>query len=200
MANILLMTDSYKASHAPQYPPGTTKIMAYLESRGGLFDKTVFFGLQYYIKKYLVGEQVTKKKIKKARAFWNAHFGFEIFNNATEARWMHIVEKHNGRLPIRIRAIKEGEVVPVKNVLMVIENTDPECFWLTNFLETLLLKVWYPTTVATLSRECKEIILEFLEKTGDPSLLPFKLHDFGYRGVSSEESAGIGAMSHLVNF
>jgi nicotinamide phosphoribosyltransferase len=83
---------------------------------------------------------------------------------------------------------------------MTIENTDPNCYWLTNYIETLLLKVWYPITVATLSREIKKIINYYLEKTGDPTGLPFKLHDFGYRGVSSEESAGIGGAAHLVNF
>jgi nicotinamide phosphoribosyltransferase len=62
------------------------------------------------------------------------------------------------------------------------------------------MKVWYPTTVATLSREIKKIIKGFLERTGDPALLPFKLHDFGYRGVSSEETAAIGAAAHLLNF
>ena len=198
--NICKMSDSYKASHAPQYPPGTTQIISYLESRGGMFNETVFFGLQYYIKKYLVGKLVTPKKIKEARIFWNQHFGFEVFDDATEARWMHIVTKYNGRLPIKIRAVKEGEIVPTKNVMLVIECTDPECFWLVNFLETLILKVWYPITVASLSRECKKVIHEFLVKTGDPNLISFKLHDFGYRGVSSEESAGIGGMAHLINF
>jgi nicotinamide phosphoribosyltransferase len=89
----------------------------------------------------------------------------------------------------------------VKNVLMTIENTDPECYWLTSFLETALLRaVWYPTTVATNSYESKKIILKALERTGDPSLVDFKLHDFGARGVSSFESAGIGAAAHLINF
>lgn len=200
MSNILLMTDSYKGSHAPQYPKGTTKIISYLESRGGMFDNTVFIGNQINMKKYLVGKQVTKKKILKAQKFWNAHFGFEIFDDKAVARWMHIVNKYNGYLPVEIRAVREGEVVPTKNVLLVIESTDPECFWLVNFLETLILKVWYPTTVATLSRECKKVILEYLRETGTPDLIDYKLIDFGYRGVSSEESAGIGGTAHLVNF
>lgn len=108
--------------------------------------------------------------------------------------------KHGGRLPVRIKAVPEGRVVPVQNALITIENTDPEFPWLPNYLETLLLKAWYPTTVATLSREIKKIIGGFLERTGDPSLLPFKLHDFGYRGVSSEETAAIGGAAHLLNF
>jgi nicotinamide phosphoribosyltransferase len=71
---------------------------------------------------------------------------------------------------------------------------------LPNYLETLLLKVWYPITVATLSRAIRKVFLSALERSGDPSLIDFKLHDFGYRGVSSEETAGIGAAAHLINF
>jgi nicotinamide phosphoribosyltransferase len=85
--------------------------------------------------------------------------------------------------------------------LATIENTDPECFWLTTWLETALLRaIWYPTAVATQSWHIRHLILNYLEKTGDPSLIDFKLHDFGARGVSSLESAGIGGAAHLVNF
>jgi nicotinamide phosphoribosyltransferase len=92
-------------------------------------------------------------------------------------------------------------VVPVKNVLATIENTDPKVPWLTTWLETALLRaIWYPTTVATQSWHIRQLILTYLEKTGDPSLIDFKLHDFGARGVSSFESAGIGGAAHLVNF
>jgi nicotinamide phosphoribosyltransferase len=80
------------------------------------------------------------------------------------------------------------------------ENTDPQLPWLTNYLETLILQVWYPTTVATQSYYMKKIIREFLEETGSPELIDFKLHDFGYRGSTSDESAGIGGAAHLVNF
>ena len=90
--------------------------------------------------------------------------------------------------------------MPTHNVLMTVENTDPVCFWLTNWLETLLVHAWYPSTVATQSREMKRILLRYLEATGDPGLIDFKLHDFGCRGVSSLESAGIGGAAHLVNF
>ncbi len=89
----------------------------------------------------------------------------------------------------------------VKNVLATIENTDPECFWLTTWLETAILRaIWYPTTVATQSYTIKQVIADYLEKTGDPALIDFKLHDFGARGVSSLESAAIGGAAHLVNF
>jgi len=115
--------------------------------------------------------------------------------------WKYIVEKLNGKLPLKIRAVKEGTIMPVKNVMVTMENTDPKCYWLTSYVETLLLKVWYPITVATTSKECKNIISAFLDETADSNEgLPFKLHDFGYRGVSSEESAAIGGAAHLVNF
>jgi nicotinamide phosphoribosyltransferase len=195
--NFLLRTDSYKFTHWKQYPPNTQRIYSYLESRGGMFDNTVFFGLQYYLKQYLEGPRFTKADIDQADQFCRQHLGSDLFNREG---WTRLYEKHQGTLPIRIKAVPEGTVVPLHNVLATIENTDPEFPWLTNYLETLLLKVWYPTTVATLSREIKKIIGGFLERTGDPALLPFKLHDFGYRGVSSEETAAIGGAAHLVNF
>ena len=195
--NFLLRTDSYKFTHWKQYPPGTTRIYSYLESRGGMFPATVFFGLQYYLKAYLQGPRFTASDIETADQFCRQHFGADLFNRDG---WRRLLEKYGGCLPVRIKAVAEGTVVPTHNVLVTIENTDPEFPWLPNYLETLLLKVWYPTTVATLSREIKKIIGGFLERTGDPSLLPFKLHDFGYRGVSSEETAALGGAAHLVNF
>ena len=150
------------------------------------------------MKKYLVGEQVTKAKIDEAERFYGEHFppGFE-FNRAG---WEHILENHGGRLPLRIKAAPEGTVVGAKNVLMTVENTDPACFWLTNFVETLLVQVWYPMTVATHSREQKKVVAKYLDVTGDVAGLGFKLHDFGFRGVSSVETAGVGSCAHLVNF
>jgi len=195
--NFLLRTDSYKFTHWKQYPPHTTGIYSYLESRGGMFPNTVFFGLQYYLKQYLEGPRFTQADIAQADEFCRQHFGRALFNREG---WTRLHEKHHGILPVRIKAVPEGTVLRLHNVLLTIENTDPEFPWLPNYLETLLLKVWYPTTVATLSREIKKIIGGFLERTGDPSLLPFKLHDFGYRGVSSEETAAIGGAAHLINF
>jgi len=197
--NILLLTDSYKVSHAKQYPPNTSNVYSYFESRGGEFKEVVFFGLQYFIKRYLEGQVVTKEKIDEAEQLFAAHFGNpELFNRAG---WEHILEKHGGRLPVVIKAVPEGTVLPTRNVLMTIENTDPKCWWLTNYLETLLVQIWYTCTVATISREMKKIIKSALERSGtiDDGLM-FKLHDFGCRGVSSMESAAIGGGAHLVNF
>ncbi len=194
--NLILDTDSYKASHWLQYPPGTTAMYSYLESRGGKYAQTVFFGLQYILKEYLT-QPVELWMVEEAKQFFQAHG--EPFN---EEGWRYIAEDLNGRLPIRIRAVAEGSVVPVQNVLMTIESTDPRAFWLVSWLETLLLRVWYPTTVATQSWHLRQIIFDYLQKTADApeAEIGFKLHDFGARGVSSCESSGIGGMSHLVSF
>ena len=195
--SILFLTDSYKITHWKQYPPETEKVYSYFESRGGKFDSTVFFGLQYFLQKYLQGQRIFLSDILEAKEFWKAHFGQELFN---VEGWMHILDEHGGYLPVSIKAVPEGSVVPTRNVMLTVENTDPKVPWLTNILETLLVQVWYPMTVATLSREMKRLILGYLEKTGTPELIDFKLHDFGFRGVSSVGSAGIGGGAHLVNF
>ncbi len=201
--NIITLSDSYKATHWKQYPKGTTKVYSYLESRGGKFDNTMFYGLQYFIKNYLSGKVVTLQKITKAHKFWDAHLGSGHFNLEG---WMHILDKHDGHLPVKIKAVPEGTVVRTGNVLITVENTDPEVPWLTNFLESILLQVWYPTTVSTLSREVKKVLINYLKKTTsyDEEVLKntssFMLHDFGFRGVSSVESAGLGGSAHIINF
>lgn len=193
--NILLNTDSYKVSMFPQHPVGTTGVFSYITSRGGLYDRTVFIGLQAFVKEYLL-EPITQADIDIADEILTAHG--EPFNRAG---WEYILAEHGGYLPVVIRAVPEGTVVPTKNVLATVENTDPAVPWLTTWLETALLRaIWYPTTVATQSWHIRKLILEYLEKTGDPTLIDFKLHDFGARGVSSLESAGLGGMAHLVSF
>lgn len=193
--NIILNSDSYKYSQFNQYPENTTVIYSYIESRGGLYDSTVFFGLQMFLKEYLC-QPITQENIDEAELVITAH-GEPFYREG----WEYILREHNGYLPVRIDAVPEGTVVPVKNVLATIYNTDPKCYWLTSFLETAILRsIWYPTTVATNSYENKKQILESLKKTGDPESIGFKLHDFGARGVSSFESAGIGGAAHLVNF
>jgi nicotinamide phosphoribosyltransferase len=199
--NLLLLADAYKYSHYKLYSPGTTKIYSYLESRGGMFNETVFYGLQYFLKEYLEGQAFTKENIDEAEEILNGVFGRKgVFKREN---FDYILDKYNGRLPIRIKAVPEGTAVPVKNVLMTIENTDPKCFWLTNFLETLLMQVWYPSTVATLSREIRKTVEHYFELTADDASkasIDFVLNDFGFRGVSSVESAGLGGSAHLINF
>ncbi|XP_043944470.1 nicotinamide phosphoribosyltransferase [Protopterus annectens] len=206
--NVMLATDSYKVTHYKQYPPNTSKVYSYFECRENKtvdskrykvkYDKTVFYGLQYIMKKYLQGRVVTKEKIQEAKKVYREHFQHDVFN---EKGWNYILEKYDGHLPIEIKAVSEGSVIPRGNVLFTVESTDPECYWLTNWVETILVQSWYPITVATNSREQKKILAKYLKETsGNLEGLDYKLHDFGYRGVSSQETAGIGASAHLVNF
>ncbi len=194
--NIILDTDSYKSSHFLQYPKGTTRLFSYLESRGGKYPQTRFFGLQYILDRYLT-TRVTAEMVEEARALIEAHGEPFPYDG-----WMRVVNVHGGRLPLHIRAVPEGTLVPIHNVLLSCTNTDPELPWLVGWFETMLMRVWYPTTVATQSWHIREIIRAALEKTSDRPAeeLPFKLHDFGSRGVSSRESAGIGGLAHLINF
>jgi len=199
MKNLILLTDSYKTSQYVQYPEGTTEVYSYIESRGGRYSETVFFGLQYYLEEYL-SKPITKEDIDEAEIILKDHMP----NNTKFNRegWEYILEKHNGYLPLEIKAVAEGTLVSVKNVLVTVVNTDPKCFWLTSYVETLLLKIWYPITVASQSNNIRNIIMRYLQETSDmpDQEIEFKLHDFGARGVSSSESGMIGGMSHLVNF
>ncbi|KAA8593693.1 hypothetical protein FQN60_009809 [Etheostoma spectabile] len=183
--NLLLATDSYKITHYKQYPPNVSKIYSYFECRrkkASQFSEVVFFGLQYLLKKYLIGQVVTEEKIQEAKLFYQMHFRQAVFD---EESWRKILEKHDGRLPIRIKAVPEGRIIPRGNVLFT----------------TMLVQMWYPITVATISREFKKILAKHLKATsGSLEGLDLKLHDFGYRGVSSQESAALGGAAHMVNF
>lgn len=195
LVNLILYTDSYKHSHFKQYPPGTRHIYSYIESRGGAYDETLFFGLQRFLMRYL-SKPITMDDVNQATEFCRNH-GVPFNRDG----WTYIVENHGGRLPVHIRAVREGAIIPTRNVLVDIENTDPECEWLTSFLETALLaSVWYPVTVATRDLQIKKTCLKYLEETGSPEGIMFMHNDFGVRGVSSFESAQIGGMAHLANF
>lgn len=195
--NTILDTDSYKYSQFNQYPPQTEGVFSYISARGPSAHSTssVFFGLQAFLMEGF-SEPIRMEHVDEAEEIVRAH-GLPFYRGG----WEQIVKKHGGYLPVSIRAVPEGSVVPVGNALLTIENTTPQAYWLTSFLETALLRaIWYPTTVATNSYEIKKLILSYLIRTGDPNLVDFKLHDFGSRGVSSRESAMLGAMAHLVNF
>lgn len=140
LENPILLSDSYKLSHFRQYPPGTTEIYSYYESRtGAKWNKTLFFGLQYILKKYFAGQVITRDRISQAREFARLHMSDGSFN---EQGWEYILQKHNGYLPVEIMAVPEGTLVDESNVLLVIKNTDPNCFWLTNYMETVLCQLW----------------------------------------------------------
>lgn len=194
--NLILDTDSYKASHHLQYPPNTTSMFSYFESRGGEYDRVLFFGLQYYLWRYLT-QRVTREMVLEAKEFFEAHGEPFPYDG-----WMYVAEELQGKLPVRIRAVPEGTIVPTHCPLMTVESTDPKVFWIVSWLETMLVRIWYSCTVATRSSFIRQTILNYLYATADDpeGEIDFKLHDFGSRGVSSQESAIIGGMAHLVNF
>lgn len=196
-----LKTDSYKIGHWKMLPIGSGNMFSYGASRGagGGISDVLFWGLQMIVKKHFT-KQVTMKDIERAKRFADRHLRPGAFNYEG---WKYIVEKHNGFLPMTISAVPEGTVLAPKNVLYSIEVTDQNCAWLVSYFEPLTLQVWYTTTVASLSYTLKKIIGEFWEQTVDDANmfgLNFALHDFGFRGATGVEAAGLGGSGHLLNF
>ena len=194
--NLIIDTDNYKHCHYPLYPKGTEYVSSYIESRGGEFAVTQFVGLQAYLREKLM-KPITLEDIDEAE-FVTREQGMH-FNREN---WMGILNDHGGFLPVEIEAVPEGTVLPARNVLVQVINTDPKYYWATSFFETALLRaVWYPTTIGTVSWLSKMVIKEALERTSDNAhLVRFMLHDYGARGVSSQQSAALGGLAHLVNF
>mgnify|MGYP000864430134 CR=1 FL=1 len=198
-----LLTDSYKLGHFQMMMDELTNVHSYFESRNGaLFSHSMFYSLQMQLKRFFMGKVITWEDIKLAEEFNTQHFfGVSRFN--TEM-WEHIMRKHEGRLPLRIRAVPEGAVIPVNNPLMSVEVTDEDqgfCKALTNHFETILTHIWHPSNVGTISFFIKQKLRKYFEETSDDmGALDFMLHDFGFRGATCVESAGMGGSGHLVNF
>jgi nicotinamide phosphoribosyltransferase len=198
--NTLLLTDSYKIAHPWMFPEGTEEDLNYLEARSGaLFNTTMLFGLQALIMEYFVGRVVTEERIKEAKEICAIHFGRpDLF---PEEAFKYIIEKHDGRLPLEIRAVEEGIPVSVNNVMLTVKTIDPKLYFLAGYFESLISHVWAPSTVGTLSREVKLLCAHYLKQTSNNMAhLDFMLHDFGFRGVTSVESACSCGAGHIINF
>lgn len=194
--NIIINVDNYKHCHYSLYPPGTEYVSSYIESRGGEFPSTMFIGLQAFLREYLM-RPITLEDIDEAE-----HIEREQGVPFNRDLWMGVLNDYGGFLPVEIEAVPEGTVLPPRNVLVQLVNTDPKYWWVTSFFETALLRaIWYPTTIGSVSWLLKQVIRDTLEHTSDnPQMLRSMLHDYGARGVSSMESAALGGMAHLVNF
>ena len=198
--NMCLKSDSYKFGHWKQLIKGTDKVYSYYESRlGARFNRTVMFSLQAYLMEYFVGTVITQDDVDKAKVFIDAHLKPNVFN---VDGWQYILDEYDGKLPISIKAVPEGTIVPVGNVLFTVESVDPKTSWLTNFFESLLLKVWYGCAAATYSLEMKLMLMEFLEKNSDNpvDVINFMFHNFGYRSASSEFAAACSGGAQLLSF
>jgi nicotinamide phosphoribosyltransferase len=201
MNSVLMDVDSYKVGMPDQYPPGTKIVRSYIESRGGLFDRVLHAGVQPYINK--ISKPVTARMVEIAAALWAIHG--EPF---PKEMWDYVVNECGGFLPIRIRSVAEGMIIPTRNVLVVTENTIPDMPYargLTTWVETGLLRAtWYMSSVGTTSWHIKQLVKEYYAKSVDEADIPlsilFRLHDFGSRGVSSAEAAQMGGAAHLFNF
>lgn len=195
--NLLLCTDVYKMGHMEQYPEGTTKVYSYLTARSDkTLGETVFFGLQYYLMEYF-RRPITVENVDEF-----LQYRLDILNIAPTVNSSKLYALARlGYIPLEIKAVPEGTVMPVKNVLLTVTNTHPDFAWVVGFFESLLLKIWNTITVASYSRKLKQLMIDFADRTcDDRSMVPYQVHDFGYRGVSSEETAMLSGASHLVNF
>jgi len=192
---IVRKTDSYKYGHFAMLPPKLERMSYYMESRGGKFPFSRFFGLQAIIKKHLI--PLTGSYDIDYMAIDAKKHGVS-FN---KPGWNRIVKEHGGKLPLEIQAVPEGLDIPIGNVVMQITNTDTSMPWLSGFVETILEQVWGPTTLATDTAVIRQMRKNSLEKTSDSQAsLEYSLHDFGYRGTPTDENAGTMGSAHLLNF
>ena len=197
--NPLLATDVYKMGHMEQYAPGCNKVYSYLTARTDkTFDKTVFFGLQYYLKEYL-SVRLTPSMGEEFLKYRKMILGSNSEAVERQIRDLCLL----GYFPLEIKAVEEGTVMPVKNVLMTITNTNPNFHWVVGFVESLILKLWYSITVASCCYKYRTLVDSAFNETVSDDLMflkDFTVHDFGYRGDSSEEGAAVSGAAHLVSF
>ena len=194
--NPIIASDSYKFSHFLQYPATTGFVSSYVESRGGRWPLIMFSGLQSLLMDWEACP-ITMEMIDEAE--WYAKEHGVPFNRPG---WELIVNEFDGKLPVTVQALPEGQIVPTGVPLVQVINNDDRLLWLVSYLETDILRhCWYSTTVGTLGWYARRMIIRFLDKTSDvPESIDFMLHDFGARGASSAESAMIAGTAHLINF
>lgn len=204
--NPFLLTDYYKVGHIFQYPPHTTLVYSNLtprKSRMQGVDEMVFFGLQYFIKEYLVkyfNENFFEQPKEKVMNEYKRRIRTSIGDLPD---YSHLAQLYDlGYLPVEIKALPEGSLVPMRVPCLTVVNTLPEFYWITNFLETILSAVtWQPCTSATIAFQYKKLLTRYAEETGMPlDFIQWQAHDFSFRGMSSFESAVISGMGHLTSF
>jgi nicotinamide phosphoribosyltransferase len=183
------------------YPKGTNKIYSYMCARGSRVpgvDKTVFFGLTYYLKKYLM-EPITQKDKDQFIKYVSANLGPEAVSPKILKDIDQLIEW--GYLPLEVRAMPEGSELPLKVPYFTITNTHDDFFWLTNYVESLLSKCWDSCTAATTALRLRRLAEKYSDLTcDDNNHVDYQFHLFAYRGMSSEETAAITGAAHLLSF
>ncbi|MCT4665744.1 MAG: nicotinate phosphoribosyltransferase [Flavobacteriales bacterium] len=205
--NSLLMTDGYKVDHRRQYPEGTTLVYSNWtprKSRISGVDKVVFFGLQYFIKKYMI-EDFNKNFFNLPKEEITKQYQRRINNYLGENNVGidHIEALHDlGYLPIVIKALPEGALVPLRVPMLTIFNTKPEFFWLTNYFETILsTTIWMMCNSATIAREYRGILQKYAEITSSNlDFVDWQGHDFSMRGMAGVEASMMSSSGHLLSF
>jgi nicotinamide phosphoribosyltransferase len=207
MSNPLLLTDGYKVDHRRQYPENTTLVYSNWtprKSRIEGIDEVVFFGLQYFIKKYILEDFETyffKQPKEKVVAEYRRRINNYLGENQVGTQ--HIEDLHDlGYIPMVIKALPEGAAVPIKVPMFTMYNTLPEFFWLTNYFETLLSAVvWLPCTAATLAKEYRKILDAAAGETSSvPEFVDWQGHDFSMRGMAGIEAGLYASAGHLLSF
>lgn len=203
-----LMCDFYKLSHREQYPKGTEYIYSTLVPRSLKYfpqgDEVVVFGIQYLVKRYIIdyfNVNFFDKKVEEVVEEYSRVLKYALGDENPEVD--HIKELHElGYMPIRIRALDEGQVVKEKTPIMTIENTDKRFFWVTNFLETIISAItWRAMTSATISYEYRKVLDCYAIRTvGNTDFVGIQGHDFSMRGQDSLEGAELSGMGHLLSF
>lgn len=210
--NPLTAIDFYKADHRSQYPVGTTEVYANFTPRSaalakvadGFDKKIVFFGLQYFIKHFLIeawNDQFFKQPKEKVVGAYKRRMDASLGKDSISVD--HIAALHDlGYLPIRIKALPEGSRVPIGVPVLTIVNTKPDFFWLTNYLESVIsCYLWKPVTSATIAFEYRRLLTQSALATGgNLDFVRFQAHDFSYRGLSGMQDACISGAAHLTSF
>jgi len=205
--NPLLLIDGYKCDHRRQYPENTEFVFSNFtprKSRVQDVNEVVFFGLQYFVEEYLItqwNEGFFKRNLDEVVAEYKEFLDSYLGPDAVPVDHVVALHKH-GVLPIKIRAVPEGSIVPMNVPVLTIINTEPEFFWLTNYLETLMSAIiWKPITSATTAFQYKKEFERHAEKTGyDKGFIQFQGHDFSFRGMSGVEDAVMSGAGHLLSF
>lgn len=202
-----LLCDFYKLSHKDQYPTGTEKIYSTWiprTSRKEGVTEVVALGLQMFIKKYLIDYFNDNFFSKSEDEVVNEHTRVVKYClGITNPNANHIIDLHRlGYLPVQIKALKEGTLVPLRVPVLTIENTNPKFFWITNFLETLMSsELWMPSTSATTALQYKKVLTKYAKETdGDLSGIQFQCHDFSLRGMAGLEASKLSGIGHLSSF
>ncbi|WP_407556643.1 nicotinate phosphoribosyltransferase [Winogradskyella sp. 4-2091] len=205
--NPLLYTDGYKVDHRRQYPEGTTLVYSNWtprKSRIEGIENVVFFGLQYFIKKYMI-EDFNTNFFNQPKAEICKRYSRRINNylGPNQVGIDHIEALHDlGYLPMVIKALPEGVQVPIRVPMVTMYNTKPEFFWLTNYFETLLsTTLWMPCNSATIAKEYRTILDKYaLETSSVPEFVDWQGHDFSMRGMAGLEAAVMSSAAHLLSF